>query len=579
MSNSEYHVFLSYHEQNQQTVEELANRLQNQYGIIPWLQAWSVIPGQVTQEEQEKGLTQSHAYAILIGQAGIQEWQQLEMYASIQQRVETEGSNFPVIPVFLPDCPDEVKQNVPRMLRLYEPVTFVSLDDEGALHRLVCGIQGQPPGPQEPADIPCPYPGLDPFREDMSQYFYGREDEIRQLQQRLETAPFVLVMGPSGSGKSSIVLAGLLPHLKDSNGTSSTYHIHTLTPGREPVQSLARTIDPERRKELAESLAADPQELIRIVQDVLVKQPEHVRQLLFVVDQFEETFTLCNSAEQRDTFIHSLLHACKAGDSAVKVVFALRSDFYTPCFDYPQLIDTRYHLPIAPLRGKQLRRAIEDSARTAGLYFQRGLVDTLLDHAGDEPGILPLIQYTLRQLFNERNGRWLTADAYHTLLGGVRGVIATRAEAALARLKDNPNLDPKQAEPIVRRILLRLVQVSENSPPTRQEVVKQEFFWASDTEEQRALIEAGLQLLIQERLLTSDKDEASDSVRINLAHEVIIKSWKRLADWVDESMEDLLTRRRVEEAAREWEKSDRDDSLLFRGVQLQKALEWQQRRI
>ncbi len=583
MANTpEYQVFLSYHEQDQSAAEEIASYLRDQHGVIPWLRAWSVIPGQLTQEEQEKGLAQSHACAILIGQTGIQEWQQLEVYASIQQRVETEGSNFPVIPVFLPDCPDEIKKNVPHTLRLYEPVTFVSLDDEESLRRLVCGINGEPPGSQESADIPCPYPGLDPFRENMSQYFYGREAEISQLQGRLETAPFVIVMGPSGSGKSSIVLAGLLPRLKGRDDEPSPYLIHTLTPGREPLQSLAMrfapTLDTERRNQLAQAFATDPQELNRVIQGVLADQPAPIRRLLFVVDQFEEIFTLCNDANQRDAFIHSLLHACEAGNGAIKVVFTLRSDFYTPCFDYSQLIDTRYHLPIVLLRGERLRRAIEDSARTAGLYFQRGLVDTLLDDAGDEPGILPLIQYTLRQLFNQRNGRWLTADAYHTLLGGVRGVIASRAEAALAKLKANPKFDEKQVEPMVRRILLRLVQVGENSPPTRQEVLRHEFFWATDTEAQRALLAAGLELLIQERLLTSHKDE-NDLVYINLAHEVIIKSWKRLADWVDESMEDLLTRRRVEEAAREWDKSGRDDSLLFRGVQLQKALEWQQRRI
>lgn len=586
MPNSEYQVFLSYHEQDQQAVEEIANRLQDQYGMAPWLRAWSVVPGRITQEEQEKGLAQSQACAILIGQTGIQEWQQLEVYASIQQRVEAEGSNFPVIPVFLPDCPDNVKKNAPQMLRLYEPVTFVGLDDEEALHRLACGIQGEPPGPQAPANIPCPYPGLDAFREELAQYFYGRETEISQLREKLDTNPFVVVMGPSGSGKSSLVLAGLIPTLRGTESQPSPYLIRTLTPGREPLQALARSLDVERRQTLAETLAKDPKEFDRLVQDLLAQREAPLRQALFVIDQFEEVFTLCEEAEQRDAFIHSLLHACLNGSGTTRVVFTLRSDFYTPCFDYSPLIDTRYHLPIALLRGERLRRAIEDSARKAGLFFQRGLVDTLLDDAGDEPGILPLIQYTLRQLFNQRNGRWLTADVYHGLgsevdptLGGVRGVIAARAEAALARLKADPDFDEQQVEPIVRRILLRLVQVSENSPPTRQRVVKHEFFWASDTVEQRALLEAGLELLIQERLLTSHKDE-NDQAYINLAHEVVIKSWKRLADWVDESMEDLLTRRRVEEAAREWDKSGRDDdSLLLRGVQLQKALEWQQRRI
>jgi hypothetical protein len=182
-------------------------------------------------------------------------------------------------------------------------------------------------------------------------------------------------------------------------------------------------------------------------------------------------------------------------------------------------------------------------------------------------------------LFDRRSGRWLTVDAYHALgsevdpeLGGVRGVVAARAEAALANLKADPGFDPQQVEPIVRRILLRLVQVSENGPPTRQQVARSEFFWDGDTEDQRALLEEGVQLLIQERLLTIDGDQ------VNLAHEVIIKAWKRLAEWVNEGTEDLLTRRRVEDAARQWAR-ERDDSLLYRGLQLEKALEWQKRRI
>jgi hypothetical protein len=321
------------------------------------------------------------------------------------------------------------------------------------------------------------------------------------------------------------------------------------------------------------------------VQAELRQQPSHIHSVLLVVDQFEEVFTLCDDVTQGDALIRSLLYACEGSDSQVKVVFTLRSDFYTPCYDYSPLVDPRRHLPVQRLRGEQLRRAVEESAREAGLIFQRGLVDTLLDDAGDEPGILPLIQYTLRELFEERSGRWLTMDAYHALgsdvdpeLGGVRGVIAARAEEALAKLKANVEFDPVQVEPIVRRILLRLVQVGESSPPTRQQVAWHDFFWASDIETQRALLEEGLRLLTQERLLTSDKDE-NNVVQVNLAHEVIIKAWKRLANWVDESMEDLLTRRRVEEAAREWDRSGRDESLLYRGVQLEKALEWQKRRI
>jgi hypothetical protein len=582
-------VFLSYHEDDQLAAQEIARRLRDEHSMSVWLRAWSVVPGTLTQEEQERGLGQSDACAVLVGREGICEWQQLEVYASIAKRVEERGSNFPVIPVYLPDLTTEIQEYIPATLRLYEPVRFLALDDVQALHRLACGILGEPPGEETPADVPCPYPGLSPFREDRALYFCGRDREVERLETLLESSSLAVVMGPSGSGKSSLVLAGLVPRLRGTEKDPSPYLIHTLTPGREPLQSLATVFAPQpgdpRRDQLAAALAADERELGRAIEAELRQQPPHVSNMLLVVDQFEEVFTLCETGAQRDAFVHNLLDACNANGGSVKVVCTLRSDFLTPFYKYQPLLDSRRHLHVPRLRGAPLRQAVEDSAREAGLLFQRGLVDTLLDDAGDEPGILPLIQYTLRALYEGRSGRWLTMDVYHALgsdvdpdLGGVRGAIAARAEAALARLKADAKLDPDEVEPIVRRILLRLVQVGEDSPPTRQQVAWQSFFWASDTAEQQALLEEGLSLLIQERLLTSDVDE-NGVTQVNLAHEVIIKAWKRLADWVHQSIEDLLTRRRVEEAAREWERSGRHVHLLYRGVQLQKALEWQNRRI
>lgn len=585
----QHQVFVSYHEHDKLAAEEIARRLRDGHGIQAWLRAWSVVPGTLTQEAQEAALAESDACAVLIGREGVRDWQQLEVYVSIRKRVEAEGSNFPVIPVYLPDCSPEVEATVSSTLQLHESVQFAGLDDEDALHRLVCGIHGEPPGEEGATDVPCPYPGLNPFREDMTHYFCGREDEIRQLQDLLKDNPFVVVMGPSGCGKSSLVLAGLIPRWRRTAANPSPYLIRTLTPGREPLQSLAIAFVPQpgdpHRDHLASAFAHDERELSRAVRAELKQQTVGIQHLLLVVDQFEEVFTLCDNAAQREAFIGNLLYTCQETNGAVKVILTLRSDFVDPCFRYPQLVEVQHHLWIQPLRGERLRRAIEDSARQAGLYLQRGLVNTLLGDAGDEPGALPLIQYTLRALFDQRSGRWLTMDAYHGLgtekhpgPGGVRGVVAARAEEVLNKLRANPTFDSALVESMVRRILLRLVQVGENSPPTRQQVPWHEFFWSSDTDEQRDLLEEGLQLLIQERLLTADRDE-DNVTQVNLAHEVIIKAWKRLAQWVDESKEDLLTRRRVEEAAREWERSGRDESLLYRGVQLQKALEWQQRRI
>ena len=586
---TEYHVFLSHHPRDAVPAEVLAKRLRVEQGMEIWLRAWSVVAGDETQEQQERGLAQSNACAVLIGSEGVQSWQRLEVRASITRRVEEEGSRFPVIPVFMPGCPAEVEAALPAFLKIYEPVRFAGLDDEDAFHRLVCGIQGQPPEPGERVDLPCPFPGLDPFRESMAPYFYGRKDEIDRLQALLEVGPLAVVMGPSGCGKSSLVLAGLLPRLRDTKGGPSSWIVHTLRPGHEPLQALALALVPQvgdpRRDHLAAALAADTRELGRAVQAELAQAADHACRVLFAVDQFEEVFTLCRDEAEREAFIGNLLHACTDAGAPTRVILTLRADFLAACYDYERLVDPRCHLPVRRLRGERLRRVIEDSARAAGLLLQRGLVDTLLDDVAGEEGALPLVAYTLLKLFEQRNGRWLTLDAYYALgdevdpgLGGVKGIIAARAEAALARLKADPRFPPGEVEPLMRRILLRLVQVSENSPTTRQRVAWREFFWAQDREAQRALLEAGLELLIQERLLTKDS-EVQGETYVNLAHEVIIQAWKRLADWVDEGREDLLTRRRVEEAAREWDRSGRDESLLYRGLQLKKALEWQDRRI
>jgi hypothetical protein len=170
-------------------------------------------------------------------------------------------------------------------------------------------------------------------------------------------------------------------------------------------------------------------------------------------------------------------------------------------------------------------------------------------------------------------------DAYGSLgaevdprLRGVHGAVAARAEETLKKLQKHPQFDPSQVEPIVRRVLLRLVQVGIDGPPTRQQVSRAGFFWASDTAEDRELLDEALNLLIDERLLTIDGDE------VNLAHDAVITAWGRLEDWVNDYSGDLRIRRRIEEDAGRWAKSG-DESILYRGGQLQEALAWQERRI
>jgi hypothetical protein len=186
-------------------------------------------------------------------------------------------------------------------------------------------------------------------------------------------------------------------------------------------------------------------------------------------------------------------------------------------------------------------------------------------------------------LYERRNGRWLTLDAYlDPEFGGVKGVIANRAELALANLKAIPQFPADMVEATARRVLLRMVNIAETGETTRQHVFKEEFFWSNDTTEQRKLVEVALNQLIQERLLNSDQtniDTAVQRVVINLAHEVVIKAWPRLNSWVNTYKGDLLMRGRIESRAHAWKESGYQGDRLLRGSELNEALEWQKRRI
>lgn len=237
-----YHVFLSCHEQDETAAGLIAERLRAEYAIEPWLRAWSAIPGRLTQEEQERGLAQSQACAVLIGAAGVRQWQQLHVYAAISRRSEAEGGNFPVIPVFLPDCPTEAQEAMPAMLCLFEPVRLTTLDDQPGLARLAAGVRGELALSASITlpDDPTPYRGLLPFEAEHARFFFGRDDDVRRLVEKLGQQRFVAVVGASGSGKSSLVKAGLLPKLiSNVLPDSATWRVLAMTPGSQPLRALA----------------------------------------------------------------------------------------------------------------------------------------------------------------------------------------------------------------------------------------------------------------------------------------------------------------------------------------------------
>jgi WD40 repeat protein len=578
----QYDVFLSHHNSDKIAVEMLARRLREE-GFNPFLDKWHLVPGQRWPEELGEALNQSRSCALFLGLEGIGSWANAEMRSTLETRVG--DPDFRLIPVLLPGALYPEYARLPRFLSRLTWVDFrAGLDDIGALHRLVSNIRGVSPYPQAPPsqEIVCPYRGLEPFYERHAQFFFGREALTQRLVEALRPPDdpaarenrFLAVVGPSGSGKSSVVRAGLVATLRQSVLPGSGHWlIVTLTPGEQPLASLAAALTPFIGREsdrltilrrLEEELASREQTLHPVVR-LALKKAAPARRLVLVVDQFEELFTLCRDEDQRAAFVHNLLYASTIARGQTIVVLALRTDFYDRCTAYPSLADNlaAQQVLIGSMHERELRQAIEEPARRVGLQFEQGLVNRSLEDITKEPGTLPLMQYALLELWNHREDSSLTMDTYQEI-GGLREALAQRSEAVYAELKE-----AEQAQ--MRRILLRLTRVGEGTEHTRHRAGMSELL--PDTE-QAQVVETVLKQLADARLITIDRDPVSREQLVDVAHEALIGGWPRLRDWLDEDRAALLAHRRFTDAAQKWEREEREESHLYRRARLAEAEEW-----
>ncbi|MFQ5578776.1 MAG: hypothetical protein ACE5G8_17500, partial [Anaerolineae bacterium] len=389
-------------------------------------------------------------------------------------------------------------------------------------------------------------------------------------------AQFLAVVGASGSGKSSLVRAGLIPALQQGTVPGSDrWAIHVFKPGSHPLKELAAQLSlaaqthgapPADRDSWLADLRANGHALHRIARQLCPGDPP-ARRLLLVVDQFEELFTLCRNHDDRRQFIENLLFACSAGDGRVIVLLTLRADFYHRCAAHRGLAAklAARQILLEFMNRAELRRAIEQPARQVGLNFEPGLVDTILTDVTRQPGALPLLQHALLELWERRAGRMLTRQAYR-VSGGVQGAIARRAEALYT------GFDPPE-QAIVRRIMLRLTQPGDGTQDTRRRARKQDLLPAPGSE-QVETVETVLQQLTGARLLTVSRDMATGHDMVDVSHEALIAGWERLQSWIDEDRLALRTHRRLTDAAHEWEKENRDPRYLSHGVRLAQAEEW-----
>ncbi|MEU5266453.1 hypothetical protein [Amycolatopsis sp. NPDC021455] len=400
-----------------------------------------------------------------------------------------------------------------------------------------------------------PYLGLATFRREDADRFHGRDDLIKELCRRLEGNPFLAVFGASGSGKSSLLQAGLLPAISRGEiAGSEQWPLILCTPGRRPIEQLAvrlANLSGISAVPVTGQLAADPGNIGVLVAQALAKCPEQAC-LVIVVDQFEEVFTLCSDERERTGFVDCLLAAAERCAGRARIVLGARADFYARCARYPGLVAALrdHQVLVGPMGDDELRAVIREPAVRAGLTVEKALVETIVADARGEPGALPMISHALLETWKRRSGDVVTLAGYQRT-GGVHGAIAGTADRVFAEFDS-------AGQRIVRNVFLRLTALGEGTEDTRRRVTRTELLGGSDA----PAVAAVLARLAAARLVTLGEDT------VEVAHEALIRSWPRLRNWLTEDRESLAAHRRLTETVVEWERHGRDEELLYRGTQL-----------
>ncbi|MEO8286521.1 MAG: helix-turn-helix domain-containing protein [Chloroflexota bacterium] len=412
---------------------------------------------------------------------------------------------------------------------------------------------------------PNPYKGLRAFQETDAPDFFGRELLTTQLLARLgehtELARFLAVVGPSGSGKSSLVRAGLLPAVEaGSIPGSQHWKIVQLIPGSQPLEEIEAgllrvAVNPPAS--LLDQLRDGERGLLRAVNRVLPDDP--AVELLMLIDQFEELFTLLTDEAARVHLLDSLYVAVADPSSRLRVVITLRADFYDRPLQYPttgELLRSRSAL-VLPLAAEDLERAISGPAARVGVALEPELIAAIIAEVGSQPGALPLLQYALTELFDQADGPLLTLAAYRAG-GGVQRALGRRAEEIYM------GLQPLEQE-TVHQLFLRLVTIGEGGEDTRRRVRLAEVTSLSAA---TSIVDSVIERFSRYRLLTMDRDPVGGGPTVEIAHEALLRAWDRLHEWLDGAREDLRIHRRLLAEFNEWSAAEQDARFLATGARL-----------
>ncbi|MGD1715369.1 caspase family protein, partial [Dapis sp. BLCC M172] len=420
-----------------------------------------------------------------------------------------------------------------------------------------------------------PYRALSYFteKEEDAVFFHGRTRLTDELIDEVRTNNFVAVLGASGSGKSSLLRAGLLYQLKRGqkiSGSDRWQYINPFTPTITPLKKLQKAINIENiESEKTDNLT---EKLIDFIQSA------EAERVIMVIDQFEESFTLCETHEKRLEFFDCFLEALKNETIQNKLclILGMRADFLDQCSKYPGLATQikEHQFLVTPLEKSEIEEAIKKPAELVGMGIEPGLVAQMTEDFLRNPGSLPLLQYTLDVLWKdatqgEEKSKYLTLATY-TKLGGIKGTLTKRADEVFESLTQEEKL-------VAKRIFLELVQPGEQSvdsgkiTDTRRRVILEDL--PNEQHSLELLLEVSDKLADQNnRLITIDKSEGG--TLLDIIHEDLIRSWKKLRNWVEEYQEALPLERKIEADAAEWKKHNKKDDWLWREGQLIKAEEY-----
>ncbi|GAA2986479.1 nSTAND1 domain-containing NTPase [Actinokineospora diospyrosa] len=389
----------------------------------------------------------------------------------------------------------------------------------------------------------APYRGLVAFDESDSKLFFGRERVVREVLDLIRDKRLVGLFGASGAGKTSVLRAGVAPACEED--------VVVFSPGAQPLEEWAVHVAArcmESPVQIAEEFRADPANIAVRMRSITREGHD----LLLIVDQFEEVFTLCANLAECAWFIRALVEVAHAPGSRCRVILGVRADFYGRCGEHGELVDALRdsQVLLGPMTPEELRRAIVKPAAVNGYQLEADLVTRLIVDTTGRAGVLPLLSHAVLETWHRRRGMTLTLAGYEAA-GGIDHAVVRTAESAFDRLDEHHRR-------IAEDVFVRLVVLNDSGDDTKRRAGLEE--WIDPA------VLSVINLLARARLVTVDRDS------VELAHEALIAHWPRLRGWLTEDRAALLAHRQVADAAHMWEDLGRDPAALYRGVLLSRAV-------